>query len=264
MASQYKSVHLPVGYQVAVEIDGSYVDLGVTKDNGSLEFSYDATKVQGSQAETVINYVKNMMLTATFSLYQLNLKNINMLMGGATSYSVEAGTVVEGYPEAIPVGWEREVFIPFEKQNGAGTVPANIVVTNPSSALTLDTDYIVVESGGKWGIIVLDGAGTLTDVLNFEYDYTPNAKRILTAGASTVEITPRSVRIRKEIETGKYWTMFLYSAVNTNGLSFPLPRFDEDEPASMEVVMEGQLDKDRVALDQLFKIEDEVFIEDID
>ena len=57
--------------------------------------------------------------------------------------------------------------------------------------------------------------------------------------------------------------MYIYAAVNTSGLTFSLPRYDEDEPASLEITMTGQLDTTRSDLDQLFKIEDEFGITDI-
>jgi hypothetical protein len=158
--------------------------------------------------------------------------------------------------------WAREVFIPFNKQNGNGTVPASIVITNPGT-LVLNTDYIVVQSNGVWGILVLATKGNLANSLVLTYNYTPSAKRTLSMGSASVDIRPRALRIRKLLDTGKYWTMYIYAAVNSNGLTFSLPRYDADEPSILEVVMSGQLDTSRTDLDQLFKIEDEFGIENI-
>ena len=142
MATVYKSIHLPVGYEVAIKADSdpSFVDLGVTKDAGTLEFTYDAVKVTGSQAEPVLNYVKNMAMTATFSLYQQELSNINRIMSGATAYTTTASTPVSVTDEDYLAGeWALNTFIPFLNQTGTGDVPTSITLAN-DGALTLDTD----------------------------------------------------------------------------------------------------------------------------
>jgi len=257
----YKCIHLPVGYQVAIKssTDPDWVDLGVTKDAGTLEFTYDAIKVTGSQAEPVQNYAKNMVMNATMSLYQQELSNINRLMAGVTNYSSTAATPVNVVDENVAVGWARETFIPFANQSYNGTVPTGITVENPTVALVNDTDYIIMQSNGKWGIMVLDTRGTLSSALNLTYTYTPAASRTLTAGASSINVAPRQLRIRKLLDASanKYWTVYIYAAVNTNGLSFSLPRYDEDEPSALEVQMSGQLDTSRTSMDQLFSIVDE-------
>jgi hypothetical protein len=256
----YKCIHLPVGYQVAIRAstDPDWVDLGVTKDAGTLEFTYDAVKITGSQAEGVLNYAKNMVMNATFSLYQQELSNINRLMSGATAYTSTASAPVNVTAEVKAVGWARETFIPFANQSFDGSVPTGITVSNPG-ALVLNTDYNVIKSNGKWGIVVLATRGNLSNVLSLAYTYTPAASRTLTAGASSINVAPRQIRIRKLLDAsaGKYWTVYIYAAVNTNGLSFSLPRYDEDEPSALEVQMSGQLDTSRTSMDQLFSIVDE-------
>ena len=265
MATVYKSIHLPVGYEVAIKADADpdFIDLGVTKDAGTLEFTYDAVKVTGSQAEPVLNYFKNMAMTATFSLYQQELSNINRLMSGATAYTTTAGVSVSGAVDTYLTGeWARSEFIPFQNQQGTGVVPTAISVANPG-ALVLDTDYSVVESNGKWGIVIIPARGNLANTLAITYTYTPSASRNLTAGASSVDIEPRQLRLRKLLDTGKYWTCTIYAATATSGLSFSLPRYDEDEPNALEVVLEGQLDTSRSSMDQLFSIVDEFGTTDI-
>ncbi|MBA4274022.1 MAG: hypothetical protein C0436_00050 [Alphaproteobacteria bacterium] len=261
----YKAIHLPVGYEVAIkaDTDPDWIGLGVTKDAGSLEFTYDAIKVTGSQAEPVLNYIKNMVMNATFSLYQQELSNLNRIMSGATQYTTVAGVAVPGAVDSYTAtNWAREVFIPFRNQNGVGTVPTSISVANPG-ALLLGTDYVVLKSGDKWGIMVLAARGNLSNTLAITYTYTPSAKRVLSAGSVSKDISPRQLRIRKQLKPGKYWTATIYSAATTSGLTFTMPRYDADEPDALEVVMEGQLDTTRSDLDMLFKIEDEVNITDI-
>ncbi len=269
MATTYKAVHLPVGYEVAIQTDPAvpdvYTDLGVTMNEGSLAFSYDAVKVTGSRAEGVLNFFKNMVMEAAFTLMQQELSNIAKLLSGAGSYAVVAGTPVVGATQTlVALAWAFDKFYAFEHQQGAGTVPTAVSVVN-NGALAEQTDYFIMQdASGKWGIMVIDTAAT--DVaynLVITYTYTPAAKRTLSAGSASVDVTPRSLRIRKLLDTGKYWTMYIYAAVNSGGLSFSLPRYDADEPSILEVTMSGQLDTARSDLDQLFKIEDEFGITDI-
>ena len=263
----YTSVHLPVGYKVEIETtpgSGTFTDLGVTMNEGSLNFTYDAIKVTGSRAEGVLNFFKNMSLEASFSLLQQELSNIHKLMSGATAYASVPGTLVTGYVQTIMANaWARETFIPFERQQGAGTVPLAIVVTNPGN-LVLGTDYTIIkDESGKWGIVVIAARGVLTNNLVITYNYTPSAARTLSAGSSSVDVTTRVMKISKLLDTGKEWIMTIYAAVNSSGLSFSLPRYDADEPSVLEVTMTGQLDTTRTDLDQLFKITDQYGITDI-
>jgi len=269
MATTYKAVHLPVGYEVAIQTDTAtpdvYTELGVTMNEGSLAFAYDTVKVTGSRAEGVLNFIKNLSLEATFTLLQIELSNINKLMSGATTYAAVAGTPVAGATMTLVANdWDFNVFYPFTNQQGAGTVPTAISLAN-DGAIVLNTDYFIMQNDeGKWGFMVIDTADTDTAFnLVATYTYTPSASRTLSAGAASVDITPRSLRIRKLLDTGKYWTMYIYAAVNSSGLTFSLPRYDADEPSILEVVMTGQLDTDRAAQDQLFKIVDEFGITDI-
>ena len=269
MATSYKSVHLPVGYEVAIQTDPAtpdvYTDLGVTMNEGSLAFSYDSVKITGSKAEGVLNYNKNMALEATFTLLQQDLNNINKLMTGTTSYAAVAGTPVAGATQTLVANaWSFDKFYPFEHQQGTGVVPTAISLAN-DGAIVEQTDYFIMQdASGKWGFMVIDTVDTDTAFnLVATYTYTPSASRTLSAGSSSVDIVPRSLRIRKLLDTGKYWTMIIYAAVNSGGLNFSLPRYDADEPSVLEVVMTGQLDTARADLDQLFKITDEYGIEDI-
>lgn len=269
MATTYKSIHLPVGYEVAIQTDPTvpdvYTDLGVTMNEGTLNFAYDAVKVTGSRAEGVLNFIKNMSLEASFTLLQQELSNINKLMSGATSYAATAGTPVVGATYTLTaLAWEYNQFYAFPNQQYDGTTPTSISIAN-NGALVLDTDYFVIQdAAGVWGFTVKDtAAADRAYNLVATYSYTPAAARTLSAGSASVDITPRSMRIRKLLDTGKYWTMIIYAAVNTSGLNFSMPRYDSDEPSILEVVMTGQLDTGRSDLDQLFKITDQFGTTDI-
>lgn len=266
----YTAVHMPVGYKVEIETTaggGVYTDLGVTMNDGTIALTYDTVKTTGSRAEALLNLFKNMSIEATFSLAQQELSNLHKLMSGSTAYASVAAAPVAATKTYAIAGWAFAKFIPFEHQNGAGTVPASISVESPNSTvLTLNTDYsIVQDANSKWGIILIDTAAVdpATNALEVNYTYTPSASRTLSMGSASVDVAARALRISKELDTGKWWTMTIYAAVNTSGLTFSLPRYDADDIAVQEITMTGQLDVTRSDLDQLFKIEDQYGIADI-
>jgi hypothetical protein len=256
--AEFERVDLPTGYDFAIKTstDLDWLDLGPTAQDGSLEFSFDTIKATASKAQKIKTFYKNMQITITASFYQQFLEKVNKLMGGAGSYSTVAGTLVTGHVQTFAANtWAREVFIPFNRKQAAGTAPASLVVTNPGS-LVLGTDYIVSKSGDDWGVTVLATRGVLTNNLVFTYNYTPAAQEIITVGSASVDITAYEVRIRKPIEgTGKYQTMYIYSAANEGGFTFGFPRYDVDDVPFQEVSLVGTVDVTRSDMDQLFRIE---------
>lgn len=265
----YVGVHIPAGYKVEIETtagSGTYTDLGVTMADGSLAISYDSVKVTGSRAEGLMNFLKNMTAEASFSLAQIELSNVHKLMSGATAYAPVAGDATAATDSYAANGWAVEKFIPFKNQNGAGTVPTSITVESPlSTVLTNDTDYIICQdANGKWGVMFIDTVAVdPTNAMEINYTYTPSASRTLSMGSASVDIAARALKMSKQLDTGKWFTVTLYAAVNTSGLTFSFPRYDVDEPAVLEVTMTGQLDTTRTDLDQLLKIEDQYATTDI-
>jgi len=267
----YNNVHLPVGYEVAVQTDpavaGVYTDLGVTMDDGEMAISYDVQKVTGSSGEGLLRAFKNMAVEVSATLAQIELSNVSKLMSGAAPYAaVPASAAAPSTDTYAIAGWAKAKFIPFLNQNGAGTVPASISVESPASTtLTLDTDYSVIQNeNGVWGVIMLDTAAVVpaSNALEVNYTHTPAASRGLTMGSASVSVTPRSFRIRKQLATGKYFTVIIYSAVNTAGLSLSFPRYDNDSITTLPITIRGECDVSRADLDQLLSITDQFGIAD--
>ena len=263
----YNNVHLPVGYEIAVQTDpsvaGVFTDLGVTMDDGEVVVSYDELKITGSQAEGILHAIKNPQIQVTASLGQIELSNVHKLMSGATAYASVAASPVGVTDEDYLAGaWALNTFIPFVHQNGAGTVPSTITVAN-YGALTLDTDYTISVANGIWGITVLDTATTdIAETLEINYTYTPSASRTLTMGSASVAITPRAFRIRKLLASGKYFTVTIHSGVNSSGLTLAFPRYDTDDITKLPITITGSIDATRADLDQLFSISDSYGIVD--
>lgn len=259
----YGSVHIPAGCTVKVgDSVGTLVDMGVLKGDATIEVSYDKVKVQGSEAETLIDYVKNMKATASFTLYQINLTNIQELLDGIASVTATAGTPVVDFQQfAASGGWEYLGFIPFDHQNATGAVPTNITVSGSvDGPLVADTDYFVVkDENGVWGCYVKDTATVTTEaqILTIEYDYTPAESYTLKMGAASDELTAKIVEFSKTIN-GKVFRARLWSATNESGFTLAFPDSAGDEPASMPMTLTGGLDTTKTTGEQLIEIYDEI------
>lgn len=264
----YGSVHIPAGCTVKVgDTVPGLVDMGVLKGDALIEISYDMLKVQGSKAEILIDYIKNMKATASFELYQLYLENIKKLLDGVATVTPTPGTPVVGHTEAKGANeTEAGKFYQFEFQQGDGTVPANIVITQDPTGvpdvLVADDDYIVTESfpdSGIWGLVFNDGGAKYdpTKAQDWEYDYTPNTAYTLTMGDKSATLVSKIVEFSKTI-AGKVFRARLWSATNEAGLSLAFPDSANDEPLSLPVTLVGGLDTAKASGEQLIEIYDEI------
>lgn len=265
----YNNIHLPKGYEVAMKeaTDNDWVDLGVTYNEASLGVEYSQVKITGSQAEDVLNYVKDMIINGNFTLIQQDLRIVSRLLGGASAYTAQAGTLDAGAIQTVDSGdWGYNDPIRVENQNGDGSaLTINSVTGGTDGLLVSGTDYYEgTDEFGRTVITIIDSATVTTEAQDMviDYDYTPSASRTMTAGSSSVSITPYQLRFRKQLASGTYYTVYIYSAVNTNGFSITMPRHDADEPNILEFAIQGQVDTARTDLDQLFSIVDEYGIAD--
>jgi hypothetical protein len=261
--SAFGSVHIPAGCTVKVgDTIGTLIDMGVLKGDCTIEVSYDKVRVQGSKAETLTDYVKNMKATASFTLYQINMTNLQEMLDGIATVTATAGAPVTNFQQfAASGGWAYLGFIPFEHQNATGVVPTNItVIGSVDGSLVADTDYFVVkDENGAWGVYVKDTATvtTLAQILTIEYDYTPAASYTLKMGAASDELTAKVVEFSKTIDT-KVFRARLWSATNESGFTLAFPDSASDEPASMPMTLSGDLDTTKTTGEQLIEVYDEI------
>jgi len=264
----YGSVHIPAGCTVKIgDTVPGLEDLGVLKGDASIGITYDLLKVLGSKAEKLIDFIKNMKATASFEMYQLYLPNIKKLLDGVVDVNPIAGTPVVGHTEAKGANeTEAGKFYQFEFQQGNGTVPANIVITQDPAGtplvLVADDDYIVTESfpdSGIWGLVFNDGGAQYdpTKAQEWEYDYTPNEAYTLTMGDKSAEFVTKIVEFSKTID-GKLFYARLWSVTNEEGLTLSFPDSANDEPLSLPVTLVGGLDTAKASGEQLIEIYDEI------
>jgi len=264
----YGSVHIPAGCTVKIgDTVGGLATLGVLKGDASIEITYDNVKVQGSKAETLVDFVKNMKAAATFEMYQLNLTNIQKLLDGAAEVSHVAAAIVEDYDQVtVADAYDFNEFIECEYQNADGTVLQIDAQGYPDvsgsvdGALAHGTDYFVTKNGaGKWGIIIIDSVTvtTMNQVFTISYDYTPAESYSLVMGAASAELVAKIVEFSKTID-GLEFRARLWSVTNENGLTLAFPDSAGDEPASLPVTLTGGLDTDKAEGEQLIEIYDEI------
>ena len=259
----FESVHIPVGATVKVGDDiGSLVSMGVLKGDASIEIAYDKQKVQGSKAEVLRDLVKNPRATASFILYQLYLPNLQELLDGIATVTPNAGAPVVDHQQFVDSGtWSYLGFIPFDRQQAAGTVPTNITVSGSvDGALVADTDYFVIKNeDGTWGLYIKDTATVTTtaQVLTLEFDYTPAASITFDMGEPSGSLVSKVVEFSKTID-GKLFRVRLWAATNEGGFSLAFPDSAADDAVSMPITLTGGLDTSRATNKKLVEIYDEV------
>lgn len=259
----YGSVRIPAGCTVKIgDTVAALTDLGVLKGDAQIEITYDMIKVLGSKAEALKTYIKNMVATGTFEMYQLYLENIQKLLDGAATVSSVAGTPVTGYSQVVASGdWNYEKFIPLEKQNGSGAkITPTSVTGSVDGALVLNTDYFLVKNEeGTWGLYIIDSTTVTTEAQNITivYDYTPAASKTLKMGAQSAELTPKIVEFSM-VNDGKTYRARLWSVTNEAGLTIGFPDSASDDLVSMPVSLKGGLDTTKASGEQLIEIYDEI------
>lgn len=265
----YGSVHIPAGCTVKIgDTVPGLVNLGVLKGDAQIVITYDKLKIQGSKAETLIDFIKNMKATGTFEMYQLHLPNIEELLDGAVSVSHVDGSKVDDHDQTIAAdAYDFNEFIECEYQNADGSVLQIDTQGYPDlsgsvdGALTHGDDYFITKNGeGKWGIIVVEAgtsATTMNQVFTLSYDYTPAESYTLDMGDNSAELVTKIVEFSKMID-GKTFRARLWSATNEEGLTLAFPDSAGDEPLSLPVSLVGGLDTDRASGKQLIEIYDEI------
>jgi hypothetical protein len=254
-------IDVPSGYEFAFKrpADLDYIDMGPTANDAVGTMESEDVEVTSSTGTLLKKFRKNATIDLTLSFYQRFFEKMSAIMGGFTNYTVQAAAPIAVTDEDyLTTEWALNTFIPFKNQNGAGTVPASISVLN-DGLLTLNTDYIVLQVGQQWGIIVLDTVNTdIAETLEINYTYTPNAKEVMSVGSSAITLTPFAIRLRKPLDGGKYETAYIYSVTNENGLNLSMARHDADDVDITEVTLRGRIDTTRSSGDQLFRLEREV------
>jgi hypothetical protein len=250
-------------FEVYSDSLADWVNLGAMRDI-VFEESWEKVSINSDNAGVIRVRVKDHVAALKGSLMEVDLENLELIRGGLDNYSTVSGSAVPGATQIVTAGsWAFNTFVEIANQNGDGSaVTINSVMHDPGGVGEVEyvegTDYIeLTDRAGNTGIIILDATNALiTHSPVIDYDYTPNAARVLSSGGYTT-IEPRAVRVTNLDEEDKMFRITVYKADNAEGIALTFPPDDGDDPMMIPITLEGTRDTTRAAGDQLFEIYDE-------
>lgn len=241
---------------------GGLVSVGACDGNANANLQYTRFKYQDSGAETLKEYVKNMILNIDFTLSELNPTKITQLGTGIFTQTSAAGTPVSGGSQVVASGgWEYNIPILLTGQNSTGAIPTiNSVTGSVDGVIVLHTDYTPVKIGSRWYITIVDSTTVTTEAqtMTFDTDYTPSASETLDVGSSLVVLTPKIVQFEHTDASSNVRSLTVWSAApGDGGFAFSFGSALDEGVNLMPISLEGNLDEDRTDGEQLFQYFDE-------
>lgn len=241
---------------------GALTNLGALRDVKIVE-SWDEVVIDSHNAGELASRIKKQKLTIDCLWLEPDFAKLNTLRGNDLDAdgTVAASPVTDHQQFVASGAWAYLKFIPFDRQQGAGTVPTNITVSGSvDGALVADTDFFVIkDDAGTWGIYVKDSATvtTIAQVLTLEYDYTPSASKTFASGGGR-ELGYIELRLTNTNEDSETFVIDVYRAKMKKGWEYAAQSDDADDVNGMPLQFEGVLDVTRSATnrDQLYKITD--------
>lgn len=183
-------------------------------------------------------YVSEQKLTVTFNQREGASEDVRAILRGSFDVSgtpVAAAQVV-GYTGQSYAANETAAatFYPFTMQNGDGTVPITISISQDAGgtpvALVADTDYTVTKADGLWGVTFI--AGGLYDPTKteaFTYTYTPYASQTTYSGGKTT-LPYFMLRITNTDEDAKIVRFWAYKGAIDGGYDLAFKKDDDADP----------------------------------
>jgi hypothetical protein len=188
-------------------------------------------------------FVKGIDASITVDIAEIDMTTFSLTDAGWAIVTPVAGAPVAGETDLIVSGtWSYNEFQPIEHQNGDGsTITINSVVGATDGALVSETDYFKgQDSDGVWGIFIKDSATvtTLAQNITIDYDYTPNASKVVTFndfGTKTLKVA----RITNTNSAGKTFIIDMENVTNTEPWVLPFLADDSDDVAVMSLTLTG-------------------------
>lgn len=219
------------------------VDIGALR-NPNINFLVENQRVEFDNVDDLRKFVRGTRIEVAFDLAEINFDSLAKLDDGLINLTTVAGTIVNNATQLVVAGsWNYETFIPIAHQNGDGSeINIDSVVGATSGALVADTDYHLVQSGNKFGIVVHAGGSGMTENQNLtiQYDYTPNASKKITLNESGSK-TLRVMRIINTDEEDREFKLDIENGTNVAPMSIDLAGDDEDNVAILPIQFQGEL-----------------------
>ncbi len=249
---RFGSAKIEVGESVS-----DLVNLGAAQNVVFTE-SFTPIVIAPHNAPEITVGVREHYATTTFDLWEVDLKNLNLIRGGLDNYSTVSGTPISVTDELVRLDGTKMVRL--ANRNGDGSEPTNITVKDSIGTTAVrNTDYVIGVDASGWPVVGrVDGSTVITDgeTVKVSYTYTPNASTKLSSGGKNT-INPRVVRLTNTNAAGKKFQITIYAAKNQTGIELTLPGDDSEDPVAVPIELKGTVDVTREAGDQLFEILDE-------
>jgi len=250
------NIYFPDGAMVKVRLtpNDPWFDVGAINSAVTATLNWDESSVETANAGTLNTRVSNMTISGGFTLINLDPEGIGKMGNGVLNVTTTAaGSTVSFENQVIPSPAANTAYaLALKDTNGISYKTTGAVgiasVKKGETTLSAGTDYVIVNG---FEIVFLSAPGG--DVtITYTASQAVVGKTTVTAGASTVVMTPYAMQIEHTDENGKKRTLDLYSVYgNSGGFQFNFKGANEDGVEEMPLTFTAKLDTTRSNGDQL-------------
>ena len=261
-------IYFPDGCKISADFGSGYSDLGVVKGGFKASLGWKENRVHFGGGGYSSVQVKDMVVSASMILYNLNLANIASLSGGSVVASATAGTAHSSIPnQVIAANWDDHIKYPLVMYNTSAdhtqlkmaTAPtiSSVVLYDSSSPETLTAwgagaggDYDIVadnDSTSGWSI-VFNSAGMVLGtpkgrIITITYGTnTPVATETVATGWSSKILTAYKVKFVHTDSAGLTRGGEIYSVTPKSPFDFSIKGVDDNDLEEMALAFEGYCD----------------------
>jgi hypothetical protein len=268
------TIFIPGGSRVEVQESGavSYTDMGSVDGDVSIALEWTDVKVQDNSAAILKNYKKDMKMTGSVTLMDLDPAGIVKVSGGViTSVATPASENTAIPDQVIAAGWTDSVKYALiaktsssdatELKLSAKPVFTSVKIATSTTPETLveDDDYIVVvdpNASSGYSIVFIEAGMTEKGNGAITIDWganTPTARTTLYCGSSTATFNAYKMRFSCNDSTGKARGLELFSVTtNSGGIAFGLKSALSDGTDTLPLSFTGEIDTTLTDGRQLF------------
>ena len=267
MATQntIKKLIFPDGGELAISDDdgSSFHGLGVLEAGVEMTYNFDKIEEEtGNSGKTCARAKNETLALAPSPLQSFNLPTLEKIGGGLFTNTAIAGTPVPGATQtAASGGWLFNKLILIENQNyDVSAITVNSVTGGTDGILVEDTDYYIGQNAkGEYGIFIIDSANVTTETQDMviDYDYTPSAGNVMTAGKSSTILSRYIMRFRhytNDAQTEWDIELFAYGTDVDSGMAINFKGSNEEGKDNITVSFTSNLDTSRASGSQLFQL----------
>ncbi len=269
-----KNVLFPDGCKVSIKENGAsvYTDIGAIQSAVTASLTFDENQLETSNAGSTQKQINNMKMEGGFTLVNWELDVIQKLSGGIMTLTTTAASATTDIPDQeIAANWSDNTLYDVvaytsstdstELKLDSAPVFTSLTLNHGTpEVLAVDTDYVVVanpNSTSGWSLQFISGNMSSTTPTAFTIDIVygsnvPRASSTVSAGSSTVILTPSVFKFEHTDGNGKVRRLDLWSSDPNSGfLSFDFKGADEDGLEQLPVTFVSKVDTSKTDGQQL-------------